>query len=114
MVSSESKLLGAICHGSIFLGAPIVIPLIIYLFKKDDDFVNHHARESLAMHLITLILSISVGILCLVLIGFLLLIPVAIFVLIYSIIAIVAIIKCLSGERFYYPLTSRFAESWFK
>jgi len=63
MVSPESKLMGAICHGSIFFGLPILVPLIVYLLKKDDDFVGHHARESLAMHIISLLLGAAVGIL---------------------------------------------------
>ncbi len=87
VVSSESKLLGAICHGSMFIGMPIVIPLLVYLLKKEDPFVNHHARESLAMHIIGLV---------------------------YTILAVIAIIKCLSGEYYYYPVTTRFAESWFR
>ncbi len=114
MVSSESKLLGAVCHGSMFIGMPIVIPLLVYLLKKDDSFVSHHARESLAMHITGLVLGIVVGVLCVVLIGFLLIIPLAILGLIYSVFAIIAIIKCLSGEYYYYPITSKFAESWFK
>lgn len=113
MVSTESKLLSGICHGSIFVGMPIVIPLIIYLLKKDDSFVNHHARESLAMHIIAMLLGIVVGILCLLIIG-ILLVPILIILgLIYYILAIVAIIKCLSGEHYHYPVTSRFAEAWF-
>ncbi len=113
MVSSESKLMGAICHGSIFLGLPILVPLIVYLLKKDDDFVNHHARESLTMHIISLLLGVAVGVLCLILIGLLLVIPLAILGLVYAVFAIVAIIKCLSGEYYHYPVTSKYAESWF-
>jgi uncharacterized Tic20 family protein len=113
LVASESKLLGAICHGSIFLGLPILVPLIVYLLKKDDDFVNHHARESLAMHIISLLLGAAVGLLCFLLIGLLLIIPLAILGLIYTIFAIVAILKCLSGEYYHYPITSKYAESWF-
>jgi len=114
LVSSENKLLGALCHGSMFIGMPIVIPLLVYLLKKDDEFVNHHARESLAMHIIGLILGIVVAVSCAILIGFLLVIPMIILGLIYSIFAIIAIIKCLSGDYYHYPITSRFATSWFK
>ncbi|WP_052543953.1 DUF4870 domain-containing protein [Desulfoscipio gibsoniae] len=113
MVAPESKLMGAVCHGSIFFGLPILVPLIVYLLKRDDDFVNHHARESLAMHIIGLLLGAVVGILCLVIIGFLLVIPLAILGLVYTVLAIVAIIKCLSGQYYYYPFTSKYAESWF-
>ncbi len=113
-MSSESKLLGALCHGSMFIGLPIVVPLLVYLIKKDDQFVNHHARESLVMHIIGLILGVVVGISCAILIGFLLIIPLVILGLIYSIFAIIAIIKCLSGEYYHYPITSKFAVSWFK
>ncbi|KAF1085579.1 Chloroplast import component protein (Tic20) [Sporotomaculum syntrophicum] len=113
MVSPESKLMGAICHGSIFFGLPILVPLIVYLLKKDDDFVNHHARESLTMHIIAMLLCMAVGVLSLVLIGILLIIPLAISGLVYAIFAIVAIIKCLSGEYYYYPITSKYANTWF-
>ncbi|MCF8010265.1 MAG: DUF4870 domain-containing protein [Clostridiales bacterium] len=114
MISSESKIIGAICHGSVLVGMPIVIPLVVYLLKKDDDFVRHHARESLAMHIIGIILSILVTILCAVLIGFLLIIPLGILALIYTVFGIIAVIKSLSGEYYCYPITTRFAESWFK
>lgn len=113
MVSSESKLLGALCHGSIFIGMPVLIPLVVYLLKKDDDFVNHHAREALAMHIAWVLVGLAVSILCLVLVGFLLVIPVLILGLVYAVFAIVAIVKCLSGERYYYPVTSKFAGAWF-
>lgn len=114
LATSESKLLAALCHGSIFLGMPVLIPLVIYLFKKDDDFVNHHARESLAMHIIGLILSVAVGILCAVLIGLLLVIPLGIIYLVYAVFAIIAVVKCLGGEYYRYPVTSKYAETWFK
>lgn len=113
MVPPESKLMCAICHGSIFLGLPVLVPLVVYLLKKDDDFVCHHARESLTMHIISLLLGVAVGILCLILIGLLLVIPLAILALIYTVFAIVAIIKCLSGEYYRYPVTTKYAESWF-
>ncbi len=113
MVSPESKLMGAICHGSIFFGLPILVPLIVYLLKKDDDFVNHHARESLTMHIIAMLLCMAVGVLSLILIGILLIIPLAILGLVYAILAIVAVIKCLSGEYYYYPITSKYANTWF-
>ncbi|TYO97971.1 DUF4870 domain-containing protein [Desulfallas thermosapovorans] len=114
MVLPESKLLGAVCHGSIFFGLPIVVPLIVYLLKKDDDFVNHHARESLTMHIISLLLGVGVGILCLLLIGFLLVVPLAILGIVYTVFAIIAIIKCLSGEYYHYPITTKYARAWFE
>ncbi|SFH18162.1 hypothetical protein SAMN05660649_04175 [Desulfotomaculum arcticum] len=114
MVSSESKLLSALCHGSLFIGMPIIIPLVIYLFRKEDEYVNHHAREALAMHIISIILGLVVGISCLLLIGLLLVIPLAILGIIYAIFAVVAIVKSLSGEYYYYPITTKYAKSWFQ
>ena len=114
MISPESKLLSALCHGSLFIGMPIIIPLLIYLFRKEDEFVNHHAREALAMHIISILLGLMVGISCLLLIGLLLVIPLAILGIVYAIFALVAIVKSLSGEFYNYPITTRFAKSWFQ
>ena len=46
-MDSNSKLLAAICHLSVFVGLGAIIPLIIFLIKKDDEFVLAHAKQAL-------------------------------------------------------------------
>ena len=42
--TGEEKLLAALCHASAFF-FPILIPLIVYLLKRDSLFVRNHAGK---------------------------------------------------------------------
>lgn len=35
MLTTEQKVLSAVCHLGVFIGLPVIIPLIILLFAKD-------------------------------------------------------------------------------
>lgn len=42
---SNDKLLVVLCHLSGFLGVALILPLIVYLVKKDEsEFVAFHAK----------------------------------------------------------------------
>ncbi len=95
-------LLGSI----LFTIGNIAAPLVIWLIKKEDHpFIYEQGKEVLNFQIsMTLYFWIS-GILCFVLVGFLLLPVLAIFEII---VVIIAAIKASDGEPYKYPLTIRF------
>jgi uncharacterized protein len=102
--SSEEKLLAV--HASA-LFAPILIPLIVFLLKRDAFFVRDHAREALIFHLFMIVVMFVCQILFFVLIGFLL---IGIAFLFYFVTTVIAMIRSLHGEEYRYPITGRWAE----
>jgi uncharacterized Tic20 family protein len=89
--------------GGALLG--ILVPIVIFVVKKDESpFVRHHALEALNFH-ITLWLASFVSIaLILVVIGIFLLIGLIIAFYVLSVVAAVAASK---GEWYRYPMTIR-------
>ncbi len=103
--SSDDKIWIIFCHLSLLLGIGFLLPLVVYLVKKDDSpTVAEQAREALNFHIsIYLYLFISF-LLCFILIG----IPLLFLVGIGSaVLAIVAAIKVSEGKPYRYPLTLR-------
>ena len=119
MVTSEQKVLAISCHLSFLLAfavgfivpffssiACILVPLAIFLTKKDDPFVYQHAKQALVLQGLMLIVSavsfaltlITVGILGIILVPALLI--VGVLVLIF---ALIASYKALQGEPYEYP-----------
>lgn len=102
---------GMLCHLtslSMYIGIPlgnIVGPLIIWLLKKEEfPFVDEQGKESLNFQISLMIYGIISGILCFIVIGFLLLGALVIFDIVM---VILASIKTSEGKSFQYPLTIR-------
>ncbi len=95
-------LVGLLGNGIGFL----IVPLIVWLIKKDDHpFIDEQGKESVNFQ-ITMFLALFVGaLLTLVLIGIVILIATAIMMVVLP---IVASIKASHGESYRYPLTIRF------
>jgi len=95
-------LVGLLGNGVGFL----IVPLIVWLIKKDDHpFIDEQGKESVNFQ-ITMFLALFAGaLLTLVLIG----IPILIAAMIMMIVLpVVAAIKASNGESYRYPLTIRF------
>jgi uncharacterized Tic20 family protein len=106
MQSGSDKLLAILCHVSLFLGVGFILPLIVYLVKRDESpFIAAHAKEVLNFHISLLIYSICNIPLLFLLIGFPIYIVLA---LMAFICAIVAAIRASEGGFYFYPLTIRF------
>ncbi len=105
-VTGEQKLLAIIAHLAYFFGGLgfIIAPLLIFLLKKDDPFVYEHARQALVAHLALLVAGLVVGLLCMVLIGFLLIPVLAVLGLVLVVTSLIAAFKALNGEHYRYPL----------
>ncbi|MFD0590528.1 DUF4870 domain-containing protein [Paenibacillus sp. GCM10027627] len=109
--SKEDLTFGMLCHlislsGFIVPFGWVLGPLVIWLIKKDrSPYVDAHGKESLNFQISFLIYSIVAGILCLIVIGFVLL---AIIGILWIIFVILASVKANQGVLYRYPLTIRF------
>ena len=84
----------------------IIVPLVVYVSKKDEsDFVREHARESLNFQITFTLLIVAAVITIVLMVGILFLIILPIVNLIFIILAALAIDK---GEFYRYPLTINF------
>ncbi|QTN33236.1 DUF4870 domain-containing protein [Akkermansiaceae bacterium] len=90
------------CHISLLLGIGIILPLVVYLVKKDESpRITHHAREALNFHISVLIYSVVCAITC---IG----IPLVPFIGIAAmVLSIIAAVKASDPFPYRYPLTLR-------
>ena len=90
------------CHLSILAGVGVLVPLIVYLVKKDESpLVGYHAKEALNFHLSILIYSTVCIATC---VGAPLVIGIGIAGMVFSIIAAV---KSSDLIPYRYPLTLR-------
>ncbi len=107
-LSSESRNWATFAHLSafvMFLGIPSLIgPLVVWLAKKDDPFVEAQAKEALNFNISMLIYAIAAGISILLVIGIIAL-P-AVFIA-WFVLVIVAAIRSADGEQYRYPFTIR-------
>ncbi|HEV2842865.1 MAG TPA: DUF4870 domain-containing protein [Chthoniobacterales bacterium] len=100
-----------VCHLSALAGffipafGHILGPLIVWLIKRvDSSEIDAHGKEALNFQISMLIYNLVAGVLCLVLIGFVLL---AVLHILNVIFVIVAALKAGEGEMYRYPLTIR-------
>lgn len=107
MLTSEQKILAALCHGSVFLSLGIIIPLIVLLVSK-DDYVKAQAKEALIFQLVMVGGFVVSIVLTIVIIGILGLIffPIASLIL-----AIIAIVNVAEGRDYSYPVTGKWARN---
>lgn len=84
----------------------LVGPLVVWLAKRDDSpDIDAHGKESLNFQISMLIWNIAAGILCLLVIGFVLLIVLHVLNVVF---VIIASIRAGEGKLYRYPLTIRF------
>lgn len=109
--TQEARTWAMVCHIlglAGLLGIPfgnILGPLVVWLLKKEQfAFVNEQGKEALNFQITMLIYGIVAGILCFVLIGFLLL---PIVLIAWLVLTIVAAIKAKDGVHYRYPFTIR-------
>jgi uncharacterized Tic20 family protein len=101
----NDKLWIVLCHLSLILGVGFILPLIVFLVKRDESpLVGEHAKEVLNFHISLLIYSICTIPFVFILIG----IPMYMALgLMAFICAIIAAIKASEGGFYRYPLTIR-------
>ena len=104
----KRKVLSAICHGSTFFSQLLLsagIPAVL-MVVSDDAVVKENAKEALNFHITLWLYSVVIGILMWLLIGWLLIVPLAIF---QTLLPIWAIWSSFSrpDTAFRYPLIFR-------
>ena len=107
--SGEQKLLAILAHLAYLLGGLgfIIAPLIIFLLRKEDPFVYHHAKQALVAHLAILAASVITSLLCMILVGLLLVPVIGLLWLLLLITSIIAAVKAADGQYYEYPLIQR-------
>jgi hypothetical protein len=112
-LSKEVRMWAMICHLAGLAGfvipvilSGIVAPLIVWQLKKDvHPFIDQNGKEALNFQIsVGIYALVAIG-LCCVVVGFVVLPAVALFDLIFLLIAAV---KANNGEHYHYPLTIRF------
>jgi uncharacterized Tic20 family protein len=110
-VGSDSKSWATLTHLSgliLFFGIPSLFgPLVLWLVKRSDPFVDYNGKEALNFNISFLIYAIASAILIILLIGLLLLPAVLIT---WFVLLITAAVKASNGEYYRYPLTIRFVQ----
>ena len=109
--SSNVRTWTVLCHATALAGffVPwadhILGPLIVWLAKRGDSpEIDVHGKESLNFQISMLIYSLIAGVLCLVLIGFVLL---GILHILNLVLVIIASIQASEGKLYRYPISIR-------
>ncbi len=111
MPESEERNWALFSHLGLFIGAIvpfgcILTPLVIWQMNKDkSEFVTDHAKEALNFKLSMLIAYLVCGLLCIVLIGFPMLLAALVIDVVFS---IKGAIKASNNEYFEYPHSFKF------
>ncbi|HWR09475.1 DUF4870 domain-containing protein [Sporomusa sp.] len=108
-ITGEQKLLAILAHLAYLLGGLgfIIAPLVIFMLRKEDPFVYHHAKQALVAHLAILVVSVITSLLCMVLVGLLLVPVIGLLWLLLLITSIIAAVKAADGQFYEYPLIQR-------
>ena len=89
-----------------FAGIPALFgPLVIWLMKRDDPFVESQAKEALNFNISYMIYGFVAGLSIILLVG-LVLLPIVL--VLWFVLVIVATVKVAAGETYRYPMTIRF------
>ena len=107
-LGTESKNWATVSHLSafvMFLGIPALVgPLVAWLLKRDDPYVDFHGREALNFNISFLIYAVAAALSILLIVGILLLPAV---VITWFVLTIRASVKASAGEYYRYPFTLR-------
>lgn len=112
--NKKENTLAVILHLSGFLNGifPIVVPLVIWLSKKDESsFLNEHGKSALNFQLTILVLGITAIVFTVFTLGLGIFIigPVAVILgIIYTILIIIAAVNASEGKYYKYPFSIQF------
>jgi uncharacterized Tic20 family protein len=115
MPTTLDRLVAAAAHLAALVGLPIVLPALIYVWKRDERFVADHARQALGMQLV--LCTTGVAMVGAVVVDVPWLTPLAmaidaLLVLLTVVCSVRATLCVLEGRRYRYPLLGRlFARS---
>lgn len=109
-IKIDDQNLAVIIHLSLLLG--IIIPfggyaatLLLWLFKKDSsEYINAQGKEAVNFMLNIMVVGTAAMLLCVMLIGFLLMIPL---VVVAFVMPVIAALKTSKGQAYQYPWVYR-------
>ena len=103
--TGHDKVWTILCHLSVFVGLPFLLPLVVYLaMRNDSEYIAENAREALNFHISALLYSLACIPLVFIVIG----IPMLFMIAAASmVLGVVAAIKASDGGCYRYPLTLR-------
>ncbi|MEI6093546.1 MAG: DUF4870 domain-containing protein [bacterium] len=110
-VTKEEKNLAVLMHLSVLAGILIpfiglLIPVVIWALKRNDSpYIDDQGKEVINLIINVFIMGVLVSILCIIVIGFIFLVPLALFVIIAP---IVAAVRCSEGLYYKYPFIFSF------
>lgn len=110
-LTQDDKTMGMLCHLAAFAGliipfGSLIGPLVVWQMKKDQSpYIDYHGKESLNFQITMAIAFFVSFILMFVVIGFFLIVGLAIFELV---VIIIASIKANEGVEYQYPVNFRF------
>jgi uncharacterized Tic20 family protein len=103
--TSDEKNIALLSHIGTFFGG-FIVPLIVWLIKKDESpFVSDHAKESLNFQISLIIYFVASMVLMVIVIGVFLIFAIGLLSLVTVILGTIA---ASSGKPYRYPLCIRF------
>jgi len=113
-VSPEARKWATICHISALIGALgngvgfVLGPVIVWLLQRDEDpYIDEQGKRAVNFQLTLTAAAICCGLLFFLVFPLLLLIPIALAMMIFPIIAAV---KTSNGKDYHYPFSIRFVK----
>ncbi|HAM70601.1 MAG TPA: DUF4870 domain-containing protein [Verrucomicrobiales bacterium] len=101
LLKSDEKLWVVLSHLSLFFGVGILLPLIVYLVKKEDSApIAHHAKEALNFQISLALYALGCIPLVLVFVGAPLLLALGVASMV---LAIIAAVQGAEGRPYRYP-----------
>lgn len=107
MITTEQKILAILCHLGYLVGgiSLILVPLIIFFWKKEDYFIADHAKQALVAQTVVAALSVVAFLFTFLIIGILLWPLLLIICIIFLVTSFIAAYKAFNGEYYQYPFT---------
>ena len=135
-LTQDERLLAAVSHGSVLVGASVIIPIIIWALQKDKSpYVRFQAMQAAAWQITQWVAGLLVGIcyFCYIIMvaaassgsssseppagliaGFCIFIPIFLGLAIFTVGGIIGAIMTFMGNNFRYPIIANFVENRFR
>lgn len=108
-LTADSRNLGMLAHLSAFvtfLGIPSLFgPLVVWLIKRDDPYVEAQAKEALNFNLSFTLYGVVAAVSIILLVG---LVALPAVLVTWFVLVIVASVRASNGQSYRYPFTIRF------
>ncbi len=117
--TTEEKIWAIVAHLGFLAGGLgyLLGPILALLFKKDSQFVRHHAKQALVWQLGTVVIATIVGLVgfffaaATVGFGLVLVVPAMMALAVALLVpSVIATVKVLNDEQYLYPVTGPYGE----